>query len=521
MKFTSLLRILAVQAIAPLLAAKALAQRDDLSQQYCSSQNTADNYAAVSNIYQSNGACFQQCLQDYAFAIVQYQQCWCSNYIPAEQLGTGSCDTPCPGYPDESCGNDNSGLFGYIPLRRQPSGTAGVASSTQASSTTPTPTPSSTSTTPVSTSTSTSYSSSTSDPPRSPLTAVVPSSSSTTRAASTTSSSAQVLTSTSSQTYTPPTTTSQEPASTTAAAQTTTVSTTLLHIVTTDADDLSSQTSTSSTTSAAPATTSSTTPSSSSTPAAAATTRSSTPTPATFSPSPVVSTRVVTLSGAVTTQTVTSTPAVFPAAAPAFTENERKSISGGAIAGIVIGVLLLLLLLILAIFFLRRRKRRESMSEIDAATTGAGVGVGRRSPRRNVSVLSKVGLLARNNTNSRHHQDMSENLFDDNMPATGQNSVRHSMLFNHGGSEGIAPVSPLAAGGYASSGHSYGQENSRRHSRPLVYDQRLNPSALWANAEANGSRVSIQDHADYSRSVGGRLGVVNPDTRSSFASSRG
>ncbi|KAK6437393.1 hypothetical protein LTR95_006413 [Oleoguttula sp. CCFEE 5521] len=505
MKLTSLLRVLAVQVIAPLLAAKALAQRDDLSQQYCSSQNTADNYAGVSNIYQSNGACFQQCLQDYAFAIVQYQQCWCSNYIPAEQLGTGSCDTPCPGYPDESCGNNNSGLFGYVPLRLQPSGTAGVASSTQASSTsstpTPTPTPSSTSTTPVSTSTSTSYSSSTSDPPRSSSTAVVPSSSSTTRAASTTSTSAQVLTSTSSQTYTTPTTSSQEPASTTAAAQTIT-------------------TSTSSTTSAAPTTTPSTTTSSTPTSAPAPATTSTTPKSLSFTPSPVVSTRVVTLSGAVTTETVTSTPAVFPAAAPAFTENERKSISGGAIAGIVIGVLLLLLLLILAIFFLlRRRQRRDSISETDAATTGAVPG--RRSPRRNVSVLSKVGLLARNNTNSRNNQDMSENLYDDNTPATGQNSVRHSMLFNHGGSEGIAPVSPLAAGGYASSGHSYGQESSRRYSRPLVYDQRLNPSALWANAEANGSRVSIQDHADYSRSVGGRLGVVNPDTRSSFASSRG
>ncbi|OQO10985.1 hypothetical protein B0A48_05240 [Cryoendolithus antarcticus] len=468
MKFTSLLRILAVQAIAPLLAAKALAQRDDLSQQYCSSQNTADNYAAVSNIYQSNGACFQQCLQDYAFAIVQYQQCWCSNYIPAEQLGTGSCDTPCPGYPDESCGNDNSGLFGYIPLRRQPSGTAGVASSTQASSTAPTPTPSSTSTTPElfdgrCTPEFFHYAGRKYHFELGPGVDIY----------------------------------------------------FLADLYTSDNDfagackyhcrcadhyylDLIHHECSSS---------------------------------YYFVNYSIIKFHLrcrchyeiehTHASHFHSISSVTSTPAVFPAAAPAFTENERKSISGGAIAGIVIGILLFLLLLLLGLLCLRRRKRRESISEIDAATTGAGAGVGRRSPRRNVSVLSKVGLLARNNTNSRNNQDMSENLFDDNMPATGQNSVRHSMLFNHGGSEGIAPVSPLAAGGYASSGHSYGQENSRRYSRPLVYDQRLNPSALWANAEANGSRVSIQDHADYSRSVGGRLGVVNPDARSSFASSRG
>lgn len=98
---------------------------------------------------------------------------------------------------------------------------------------------------------------------------------------------------------------------------------------------------------------------------------------------------------------------------------------------------------------------------------------------------------------------MAENLDEEN---TGRNSVRHSMMFGAGATvEGVSPVSPLGSS----------QDNvsagSRRHSKPLVYDQRLNPSALFANADANGSRVSIQDQHDYSRP----LGVINPDFRAS------
>lgn len=91
----------------------------------------------MTNIYNSNGACHDQCIDDYAFAVVQYQSCWCSNYIPADQENVSECSTACPGYPDESCGNSDSGLFGYIQLSISPSGTAGgssSASSTQASS---------------------------------------------------------------------------------------------------------------------------------------------------------------------------------------------------------------------------------------------------------------------------------------------------------------------------------------------------------------------------------------------------
>ncbi|KAK3105504.1 hypothetical protein LTR53_018307, partial [Teratosphaeriaceae sp. CCFEE 6253] len=129
-----------------LLGATASAQDSGLSQQYCSSDNTGSDYAAVFNIYQSNGACKTQCQDQYAFAVVQYQSCWCSNYIPADQQSTGNCNQDCPGYPAEQCGNESNGLYGYIPLYRHPRGTAGGSSSSQASST-----PASSTTTPSST----------------------------------------------------------------------------------------------------------------------------------------------------------------------------------------------------------------------------------------------------------------------------------------------------------------------------------------------------------------------------------
>ena len=84
----------------------------------------------VYNIYQSNGACYDTCSSQYAYAVVQYQDCWCSNYAPANQSSTSQCSQDCPGYPAEQCGNQNEGLFGYIQLTISPSGTAGASAST-------------------------------------------------------------------------------------------------------------------------------------------------------------------------------------------------------------------------------------------------------------------------------------------------------------------------------------------------------------------------------------------------------
>ncbi|KAE9990929.1 hypothetical protein EG327_000700 [Venturia inaequalis] len=105
-----------------------------LSAQYCSTQNTGGGASPNSSIYQSNGLCHDTCLASYAFAIVQGQNCWCSNYAPAAQGSTSKCNTPCPGFPDELCGNSDQSLYGYISLNVAPSGTLGVASSSTAAS---------------------------------------------------------------------------------------------------------------------------------------------------------------------------------------------------------------------------------------------------------------------------------------------------------------------------------------------------------------------------------------------------
>jgi len=83
--------------------------------------------------YQSNGACHDTCQQSYAYAIVQYQDCWCSNYAPANTVSVDECNVQCPGYGYENCGNQSAGLYGYIRLNVQPSGTIGGSSSTASS----------------------------------------------------------------------------------------------------------------------------------------------------------------------------------------------------------------------------------------------------------------------------------------------------------------------------------------------------------------------------------------------------
>nr|POF05960.1 hypothetical protein CFP56_53347 [Quercus suber] len=177
----------------------------------------------------------------------------------------------------------------------------------------------------------------------------------------------------------------------------------------------------------------------------------------------------------------------------------RVGLSGGAIAGIAIGVLVGVAAIALAGALLWRRQRHR-----DTENT-AGTSAVQNKPKRNISVLSRSGLLAHARPPSMAEREDEAHY---NSTNNGSSSVHHSMIF--GGltaQEGVSPSSVLGSTGDLS-------DSSRRNSRPLVYDQRLNPSALFANAEANGSRVSMQDQRDYSRP----LGVANPDFRASFDS---
>ncbi|KAK6008662.1 hypothetical protein QM012_000565 [Aureobasidium pullulans] len=409
-----------------------------LSQTYCSSQNTGSDFDAVTDIYQSNGACQKTCVGNYAFAIVQYQQCWCSNYAPADQLDLSECNEPCPGYPDDKCGDKDDGHYGYIKLSISPSGTLGAGSASSSTSSaaqsstqqsTPTSSPS-----PSSAPASSSVQSDTTVFTSVPVTVTVKQSASVVVSYVTPSSS------------TPTTTSSSTPSSTSTSTSSTSTS---LSITSTQAAAVTSS----------PSSTAADTDS--------------------LSHTTFVSTRVVTVSGGPVTQTVTSTAVVTPGAG-SLHENESNGVSGGTVAGAVVGSVAGVALLLAGAFFLWRRKRSEA-SDPESPRSSSGSSSARRRMERNTSVLSKTGLLSSAGTAA----DM-EKFQDDS-----------ALGHRYHGSESTAPTSTSPDG-------------DRRNSRPLIYDQRLNPAALMEHWERNGSRASIgtmQDQRDYSRP----LGVTNPD----------
>jgi len=110
------------------LVASTRAQKPTLS--YCSPENNAGLFSPMSSEYQSTGLCSDHCKGSFAFAVIQDSQCWCSNYVPADQVDTSDCNSGCPGISSEWCGNVDDGLYGYyqIPLG-VPLGTSGTGNS--------------------------------------------------------------------------------------------------------------------------------------------------------------------------------------------------------------------------------------------------------------------------------------------------------------------------------------------------------------------------------------------------------
>lgn len=231
-----------------------------------------------------------------------------------------------------------------------------------------------------------------------------------------------------------------------------------------------------------------------STQAVATTSSSSSSDTSTTSHTTLVSTRVVTISGAPVTQTVTSTP--IATAAGADTQDAvRKGVSGGTVAGAVIGAVVGVALLFLGGIFIWR-KRRNDADDNDVESPSKP-----RSPKRmerNISVLSKTGLLAAAGAGAGD----AEKNYDDPLPYINTAGHNRNSTYGQGEPGGRSPVSPAGVAG--------SDGLARRDSRPLFYDQRLNPAALMQHWENNGSRTSIgtmQDQRDYSRP----LNVTNPD----------
>ncbi|KAF2456428.1 hypothetical protein BDY21DRAFT_50342 [Lineolata rhizophorae] len=469
----------ALAAVASLLSLAATATA--LSLEYCSDFNTGQDSESMFWTWQSNGWCHDQCLGDYAFAVVQGNYCWCSDYIPANQEDTGDCDMDCPGFPDEKCGNVDEDLFGYIALPSvSPSGTMGPSPSSSE-------VPPSTKTSALQSATVYTFSFSSSTALVTPTSLSITYTPSTRRKRPTTSSvftsespvtslRTSSLTSEQSPTAQP---TSRSPSPTSSDEHGWTES---RHDDGTSTELAPSPTSSKTpvTTSDPPRTTHDSTPDSTTDHEPVTTrdstrgsTRNSTPTTdptSSWTPTPVTSVEIITISGAAVTKTVTSTPTTPPEAA---TQRAERKLSGGAIAGIVIGVLGALALIALAVFFFCFYRRHRSGS--DAGDDESA----KQPPRRNTSVLSKVGLL------SEKHSPAS----------VAPTAIVPPVNLNNNGatSDSTDPNSPVS---------------DKRASRPMFYDQRLNPSALMdLDNGSRSSMITMEDNRDYTRA----LNVRNPD----------
>lgn len=123
-----------LKALLGLLSLASAVSAASIDMTYCASLLTTSSSANSSN-FQSDGLCYNFCNGDYAFAIVQEKNCWCSDYAPdtGDRVDTSECNIDCPGYPDDTCGG--SGLYGYMQLGKAAAGTSGGSKSTTAAAT--------------------------------------------------------------------------------------------------------------------------------------------------------------------------------------------------------------------------------------------------------------------------------------------------------------------------------------------------------------------------------------------------
>ncbi|KAJ5343177.1 uncharacterized protein N7506_003001 [Penicillium brevicompactum] len=106
---------------------------------YCASVNTGSSFSAVTDTFQSNGACQTTC-KNYALGVLQGKRCWCTNVAPAKSSladDTSDCDTGCPGYPSDSCGSASKAVYAYVAVSgNDVTSTAGGSTSSSTTSST-------------------------------------------------------------------------------------------------------------------------------------------------------------------------------------------------------------------------------------------------------------------------------------------------------------------------------------------------------------------------------------------------
>ncbi|KAL8792481.1 MAG: hypothetical protein Q9195_004937 [Heterodermia aff. obscurata] len=479
-----------------------------LTQALCSHSNTGSNTADVTDHYQSNGRCFDTCKANYAFAVVQDTSCWCSNYAPSDTVDVSSCGDACPGYGFEKCGSLANGLYGYVALNKQPSGTIG-SSSSSSSIIPPSISTSSASSTPVTSSIqpvvsvqSVSSSSSTrsmTDLLQSLSPTLLPTSATDTVDYPTSPSvgssfSSLTLTTTSMarlgshfDSYLQTTASTPEPV-TVEQTVTATPSVVISVVSITPSTTVTPQAATTDKVSSISSPTTSTTPttlstsstsivpvlpdssSSSSSSSSSTTTTKPLLSTSSWTPTPVPS--VMTVSGVITTITV------MPSNPPLETILTQNSSDGGFMhnTGKVAGVFSLVgvavaALIGLAIWAVYRRRRHSDSVPVGSVAGGD-------TPQRRPSRLSEM-ILAGGTTRSSMH----------GLQTAGLESGDHGET-----TADITPVTPRA-------------------SYPTIVDQRLNPDdSLWEPLRRhNGSHASLhslQDNRDYSRRM---FRITNPD----------
>ena len=187
-----------------------------------------------------------------------------------------------------------------------------------------------------------------------------------------------------------------------------------------------------------------------------------------------------TISGSVVTQLVTLTPSPLPPAPPEqyVAQPTNSGISKGGVAGITIASIVAVAGLGFILWFFCWKRRREQQMQ-----DGQGGGV-----HRNTSVLSKVGLLASENQVQEPREP----------PQATLPRIRTSGINPDGGLDSAATfISSMS------------EFPSRRISRPMFSDNRLNPNALMVHQDLSRTSIStLQDNRDYSRP----LEIRNPDS---------